>query len=117
MFSFRILAVGLLSAAACAAESPAAGKWSCTNVPVTGPESSWTLLVQEDGTALSGVLTDGAVEVALSQMKLDGAAFSFRFYVNNKPYTFEGTLDGKKLEGKYSGEEASGKLRCTKPAS
>jgi hypothetical protein len=93
------------------------GKWNCTNVPVAGPESPWTLTVREDGTKLTGFLTDGSVDLPLSQIKLDGDALTFRFYINDKPYAFEGKVDHNKLEGKYSGAEASGTLRCTKPVS
>jgi hypothetical protein len=117
MVAFRVfLAAALLSAAACAAENPVAGKWNCTNVPAAGTESPWTLLVREDGAKLAGSLTDGEVNVPLSEMKLEGGTFTFRFYINEKPYAFEGKVDGGKLEGKYSGEEASGKLRCERPA-
>ncbi len=117
MVSSRVLAAALLSAAACAAENPVAGKWNCTNVSVTGTESPWTLLIREDGTKLAGSLTDGEADIPLSEMKLGGGTFTFRFYVNGKPYAFEGRVEGRRLEGKYSGEEASGKLRCTRPAS
>ncbi len=117
IISFRLLAASLLSAAALAAESPAVGKWNCKNVPAAGPESPWTLVVREDGAKLTGLLTDGSVEVPLSQIKLDRDALTFRFYINEKPYAFEGKVDHEQLEGKYSGAEASGTLRCTKPVS
>ncbi len=88
-----------------------------TNVTVTGAGSAWTLLIREDGTKLAGSLTDGEADIPLSEMKLDGGTFTFRFHINGKPYAFEGRVEGKRLHGKYSGEEASGKLRCTRPAS
>jgi hypothetical protein len=115
--SLQMLAAALLSAVAFAAESPAVGKWTCTNVPVTGPESLWTLVVREDSTKLTGLLTDGSVEIHLSQIRLDGKAFTFRFDINDKPYAFEGKIDHKQLEGRYSGAEANGTLRCGKPVS
>ncbi|HEY2014729.1 MAG TPA: hypothetical protein VGH38_14575 [Bryobacteraceae bacterium] len=114
---FRLLAAAMLIAAACAAESPAAGKWSCTNVPTGGSPSPWTLIAREEGAKLTGVLTDGTVEVPLSQMKLEGSAFKFSFDINGEPYSFNGKLAAGKLEGKYSGEEANGKLQCTRPVS
>ncbi len=113
----KILAVALLSVAACAAENPVAGKWNCTNVPFAGTESPWTMLIRRDGAKLAGSLTDGEVNVPLSEIKLDGGTFTFRFYVNEKPYAFEGKVDGKRIEGKYIGEEASGKLRCERSGS
>ena len=111
----RVFAAALLSAVACAAETPVAGKWNCTNLPSTGAESPWTLIVSDDGTKLGGVLTDGDVKIPLSQIKLDQNVFTFRFDINEKPYDFSGKLNGTTLEGKYSGDEASGTLRCVKP--
>jgi hypothetical protein len=116
MALFRILAATLLSAAASTAENAVAGKWSCTNVPVSGPESPWTLHVREDGPKLDGSLTDGQANIPISEAQLKGMVFTFRFYINEKPYSFEGKVEGKKLDGKYSGEEASGRLRCAKAA-
>lgn len=82
MVSFKVLAATLLCAAACATENPVADKWNCTNVSVTGAESQWTLLIREDGTKIAGSLTDGDADLPLSEMKLDGDTFTFRFYVN-----------------------------------
>ena len=73
------------------------------------------MLIREDGAKLAGSLADGEVNVPLSEMKLDAVRFTFRFYVNEKPHAFEGKVDRTRLEGKYSGEEASGKLRCERP--
>ena len=47
-------------------------------------------------------------------VKLAGTVFSFRFYINAKPYAFEGKIDGGRLEGKYNGAEAAGTLRCSR---
>ena len=105
----------MLTAIACAAANPVVGKWTCTNLSDTGTQSPWTLMVREDGKKLAGLLTDGEAEIPLSEMKLDAGDFTFRFHINAKPYRFEGKVEGKKLEGNYSGEEATGKLRCEKP--
>lgn len=114
MSYLKILAAALLGAAACAGESAAAGKWNCTNLSSTGAGSPWTLFIQESGGKLAGTMTDGDVKIPLSQVKLDGGALAFRFYINEKPYEFAGKIGGAKLEGKYSGEEANGKLQCAK---
>ena len=117
MFTLRMLAAGLIAAAVCAGQNPVVGKWSCTNVPDTGEQRSWTLLIRQDGTLLTGSLTDGDVEIALTDVKAEGGSLRFRFAVNDKPYTFEGKVEQQTLAGRYSGEEASGKLTCAKPAS
>jgi len=114
MISSRLLAAALLSAAVCAAETTVDGKWNCTNIQPTGQESPWSLLIREDGGKLIGSLTDGEADVQLSKVRLAGTVFSFRFYINAKPYTFEGKIDGARLEGKYSGAEAAGTLRCSR---
>ena len=106
----------LFSAAICAGENRAAGKWNCMIEPEIGQQTAWTLLVREDGDKLAGVLTDNEIQLPLSELKVEENDFSFRFHINAKPYTFKGKIDGAKLEGKYKGEEASGRLRCEKAA-
>jgi hypothetical protein len=111
----KFLAAALLTAAACTAGSTAAGEWSCTNEAETGSKSKWTLAIREDGSKLAGKLTDGEVEIPLVEVKREGGNLTFKFFVNGKPYTFEGKTEGKDLVGKYAGEEARGTLRCQKP--
>lgn len=113
----KLFAAALLCAAAWAGESPVEGKWSCTNVSVSGARSPWTLQIRAQGAELAGSISDGEIELPLSDVKLDGRALHFRFFINGKPYAYEGTLDGRKLEGKYTGEEAGGSLLCERPSS
>jgi hypothetical protein len=115
MLFAKCLAAALLTAAACSAGSVAAGEWSCTNEPEAGPKTKWTLAIREDGSKLAGKLTDGEVNVPLSDVKVDGSGLTFQFFINGKPYRFDGKIDAKEIVGKYSGEEASGTLRCQKP--
>jgi hypothetical protein len=115
MLSTKFLAAALLTAAACAAGSVAAGEWSCTNEPETGAKTKWTLSIRDDGSKLTGKLTDGEVEVPLVDVKQDSTALTFRFFINGKPYTFEGKAGANEITGKYFGEEAKGVLRCGKP--
>ena len=110
------MVAALLTAAICAAENPVAGKWGCLNASDTGRESTWTLVVREDDTRLTGYLTDEDVQIPISDVRLEDKNFSFQFQVNAKPYTFRGKVNGKSLEGTYRGEEASGTLRCERPA-
>ena len=114
MIASQVVLAALLSAATCAAENAAVGKWSCCNVTDAGQRASWTLLVRNSDNGLSGLLTDDEVQIPLSEMKLGENDFSFRFEVNAKPYIFHGKITGSQLEGKYKGEEASGQLSCTR---
>jgi hypothetical protein len=115
MLFAKCLAAALLTAAACAAGSVAAGEWSCTNEPESGAKTKWTLAIREDGSKLAGKLTDGEVEIALSEVKVDGSGLTFQFFINGKPYRFDGKIAGQEITGRYSGEEARGMLRCEKP--
>lgn len=78
-------------------------------------KSKWTLSIREDGSKLTGRLTDGEVEIPLTEVKHEGAALTFKFFVNGKPYTFDGKAAPKEITGKYAGEEAHGTLSCRKP--
>jgi hypothetical protein len=113
MHCLQIVVVAMLSVTACAAENAAAGKWNCSNSPDSGTQSAWTLVVREDGAKLTGFLTDGQIELPLVEVKAGGGRFTFGFEINGKPYRFEGKVEGRKLEGRYSGEEAAGRLQCT----
>jgi hypothetical protein len=115
MIWLRFLAPALLGATAIAAENPATGKWNCTNQPEAGSQTRWTLLLRESGNKLAGTLSDGDIELPLSEIQRAGDALTFRFYINTKPYAFEGRIAGRALQGKYSGDEAKGQLRCEKP--
>jgi hypothetical protein len=115
MLSTKFLAAALFTAAACAAGSTAAGEWSCTNESDTGMKSKWTLSIREADSQLTGKLTDGEVEIPLVEVKHESPALTFKFFVNGKPYTFDGKAALKEITGKYAGEEAHGTLSCHKP--
>ena len=115
MTTGKFVATALLCTVAAAAEERIAGKWNCANVPAGGGESPWTLLIRDEGAQRSGSLTDGEIDIPLTEIKLVNGSLSFRFSINGKPYGFAGSVAGNKLEGKYSGEEASGTLRCARP--
>jgi len=48
--------------------------------------------------------------------KLDGNTFTFKIVVNEATYITEGTIDGKKFDGKFKGPEAEGTVKATKRA-
>jgi hypothetical protein len=45
---------------------------------------------------------------------LEGQAFTFKIVINNQTYRVETTVNGKTLEGKYRGPEASGTVKASK---
>jgi hypothetical protein len=110
-----LLAVLSIGLALCwAADNPAVGKWDCTATDDAGQASNWTLVVKEDDGKLSGTLSGDPGEFDLADLKVDGNSFTFKVVVNDATYTVETTIDGNKLEGKYTGPEASGTIKATK---
>ncbi len=97
-----------------AADNPAVGKWECTATDDAGQTSNWTMVVKEENGKLSGTLSGDPGEFDIVDAKVEGNAFTFKVVVNDVSYTVETTIDGNKLEGKYSGAEASGTLKGTK---
>ncbi|HZU25227.1 MAG TPA: hypothetical protein VFA04_06875 [Bryobacteraceae bacterium] len=104
----------VMGACADAAESPLAGTWNCANIPDTGAQNSWNLIIRSDNDALTGTLTDGEVEIPVLNIKLKDTTLTFNFSLKDTPYEFKGTFQPGSFEGKYSGDE-SGTLRCQKP--
>jgi hypothetical protein len=109
------LTIFLFGFALCwAGDNPVVGKWECTATDDAGQTSAWTMVVKEDGGKLAGTLSGDPGEFDLVDPKLEGNAFTFKVVVNDATYTVQTTLDGQKLEGKYTGAEASGTLKGTK---
>jgi hypothetical protein len=90
------------------------GQWDVVSTDDAGQPMNWTLTVKDDGGKLTGTLSGDAGEVPLIDAKLDGNTFSFKIVVNEATYITEGTIDGKKFEGKYKGPESAGTVKGTK---
>jgi hypothetical protein len=101
-------------AASFAADKPVVGTWDCVSTDDAGQTANWTMVVKEDSGNLTGTLSGDPGEFTMVDPKLDGNNFSFKVVVNESSYLVETTIDGKKLEGKYKGAEASGTLKGTK---
>lgn len=109
------LTIFLLGLTLCwAGDSPVVGKWDCTATDDAGQASNWTMTVTQDGDKLTGTLSGDPGEFELVDAKVEGNSFTFKVVVNDATYTVETTIDGNKLEGKYSGAEASGTIKGTK---
>ncbi len=118
MVLIKYLGIALLLCAAAYAKdesSVVTGKWTCTAAE-SDAGTKWTLVVREDGAKLGGTLTNGEIDLPISDAKLEGTSFKFRFSIEANTFVFEGKVDGAKLEGSYSGEAASGRTKCVKPA-
>jgi|SRR5579884_2208362 len=110
----KYLVLVLIGVVACWADNPLTGTWNCANVPDSGPQNSWTLTIHEDGDNLTGTLTNGEVEIPVSDIKAKDTSVSFRFTMSDSSYQFTGKVQQRTLDGRYSGEER-GALRCEKP--
>jgi hypothetical protein len=102
------------SVAAWAADNPVVGTWDVVSTDDSGQPTNWTLTVKDDGGKLSGTLSGDMGELAIVDAKLDGNMFSFKVVVNEASYVTEGTVDGKKFDGKFKGPEAAGTVKGTK---
>jgi hypothetical protein len=104
-----------LGPACWAADNLAVGKWDCVSKAETGPEQTWTLSIKEDAGKLSGTLKDWQGEIPLVDPKLEGNTLTFKIDVNpNCQAGFKATIEGNKLDGKFSCPEASGTLKGTR---
>lgn len=88
----------------------AAGSWQCT--AVSTEVTHWTLTVREAKNNVSGSLTDGVAVFPLIGAKRDGETFTFKISIDEKLYTTELKVEPEKLEGKYTGPDAAGTLKC-----
>lgn len=114
--TFTLLLTVVLCCFACwAADNPAVGKWDTKSDDGSGHEQTWTLVVKEDGSKLSGALVGDVGEIPLVDPKLDGNTFTFKFVINAQ-CTVEAKLkiEGNKFDGKFACPEASGTLKGTK---
>jgi hypothetical protein len=109
-----LTAAVLLGFTAGAAAESAAGTWNLLATDEGGSTTSWTLVVKDDGGKLSGTLTGPEATFALIEPKLEGQRFTFQVKINEMPYQVETKIDGKQMEGKFKGPEASGTLKATR---
>ena len=112
-----LLAVTLFALVAVAADNPVVGKWDCKSTDDGGQQIPWTLVVKEDGGKLSGSLisvTQPDAAVPLIEPKSDGVSFTFKVTIGDRSYSVETKINGKKLDGKYTGSQTSGKFEGAK---
>jgi len=97
-----------------AADNPIVGKWDVTATDTGGHVTTWILAVKEDAGKLSGSLIGAETTLELVDPEPDVQVFTFKIMINDQPYQIETRIDGKRLEGKYKGPEASGTVKAGK---
>ncbi|MGA3040755.1 MAG: hypothetical protein ABSF54_08210 [Bryobacteraceae bacterium] len=110
-----VLLLGSLAAWA-ADNAVVVGTWDVVSTDEAGQPTNWTMVVKDDGGKLSGTLSGDMGELPIVDAKLDGNTFTFKIVVNEATYITEGTIDGKKFDGKFKGPEAEGTVKATKRA-
>jgi hypothetical protein len=106
------LALVLSCATVRAAENPVVGAWRVVSFGAEG--LTWTLTVKEQDGKLSGNLSGGMGEFPLIDPKLEGATFTFRVSVDDKIYSGEGKISGKRIQGSYKGPDDEGTFKGDK---
>lgn len=111
MFRFVIAAcIVLLCVAAPVRAESLAGMWECT--AVSTEVSHWTMDVREAKNKITGTVSDGVAVFPLIDPRIHGENLIFKLNVDGNIYAVELKIDTGKLEGKYSGPEATGTLKC-----
>src|SRR5947209_13103598 len=91
--------------------SAADSKWRFTATDTEGNDTQWVLELKTQDGKLTGTLTGDNGSLPLVDPKADDTSITFKVLVNDVPYDVDLKVDGDKLEGKYSGAEASGTIK------
>jgi hypothetical protein len=102
-FLLALLAPFLLVAAG--TDAPVVGSWDCTAADARGNQTQWSLVVKQDGGALSATLRSGdGYTLGLLDPKLEEGHFSFHFKINpTESIEVLLKLDGDYMEGRFAG--------------
>lgn len=101
-------------AAVLLAASPVAGTWKMIATPDSGDESSWTLVVKEEGGKLTGTLSGEMGDYTLSDVKFENDTLSCKVTIDYDEFSVTAKVSGSKLEGTFKGGGMSGKLSATR---
>jgi hypothetical protein len=94
--------------------SAADGKWRFTATDNQGNDSQWVLELKTQDGKLTGTLSGDQGTLPLIDPKADDTSITFKVTVNDQTYSVDLKIDGDKLEGKFTGEEASGTIKGTR---
>jgi hypothetical protein len=94
--------------------SAADGKWRFTATDNEGNDSQWVLELKTQDGKLTGTLTGDQGELPLIDPKADDTSITFKVVLNDVTYNVDLKVDGDKLEGKFTGGEASGTIKGTR---
>lgn len=110
-----LLAPVLLVAAG--GDAPVVGAWDCIAADARGNQTQWSLVVKQDGGALSATLRSGdGYTLDLLDPKFEDGHFSFHFKINpTESIEVLLKLDGDYLEGRFAGTNSGvGTFKATR---
>ena len=90
------------------------GKWRFTATNNQGNDSQWVLELKTQDGKLTGTLTGDQGALPLIDPKSDDSSITFKVVVNDVTYDVNLKVDGDKIEGKFSGGEATGTIKGTR---
>jgi hypothetical protein len=94
-----------------AASSAVEGRWKwVTDTPDSGPAEWATIFKVQDG-KLTGTAEGEPGQFEFTNLKMSGETLSGEIEVEGDKYTFEVTVTGDKLEGKWKMEGLSGSIK------
>jgi hypothetical protein len=91
--------------------SAADSKWRITATDSNGHDTQWVLQLRTQDDKLTGTLANDEIALPLIDPKADDSSITFKLMINDVTYDVDLKVDGDKLEGKYSGAEASGTIK------
>ncbi len=114
----RILSVGfamtLLAAGLLLASNAAVGTWEVISAVDGGDESTWKLVITEDGDQLAGTISGESGDFSLHEVKLNGDELTFKVTIDDQTYVSAVKISGSKFEGAFKGGPTKGTLKGTK---
>ena len=94
-----------------AASNAVEGRWKwVTDTPDGGP-TEWTTIFKVQDGKLTGTAEGEPGHFELTNLKMSGETLSGEIEVEGDKYTFEVTVTGDKLEGKWKMEGLSGSIK------
>jgi hypothetical protein len=106
--------VALLGTGLLLAGNSAVGTWDVVSQPDGGDQTTWKMIIKEDGGKLTGTISGEPGDYTLEDVKCEGDTLTFKLTVEDQTYTTECKIAGSKLDGVFTGGAAKGTVKGTK---
>lgn len=99
-----------------AASSTVEGRWKwVTDTPDSGP-AEWTAVFKVQDGKLTGTAEGEPGQFEFTNLKINGVTLTGEIEVEGDKYTFEVTISGDRLEGKWKLDSLSGSIKGVRDA-